>query len=101
DGEGKADRICELARTHGAALVALTIDEQGMAKTAAEKVRIARRIYDIAVGRHGLPPESLLFDALTFTIASGDEDSRRAGMETLEGIAGIKAALPGVRTLLG
>jgi len=101
DGEEKADRICALAREHGACLVALTIDEEGMAKDAARKVAVARRIHDIAVGRHGLPPEALLFDALTFTIASGDEDSRRAGVETLDGIAGIKAALPGVRTLLG
>jgi 5-methyltetrahydrofolate--homocysteine methyltransferase len=101
DGEDKADRICELAREHGACLIALTIDEQGMAKEAARKVEVARRIYDIAVGRHGLPPDALLFDALTFTIASGDEDSRKAGIATLDGIAGIKAALPGVRTLLG
>ncbi|HEY7955879.1 MAG TPA: homocysteine S-methyltransferase family protein, partial [Polyangia bacterium] len=101
DGEGKADRICELARTYGAALVALTIDEQGMAKSAARKVEVARRIHEIAVGRWGLPPEALLFDPLTFTIGSGDEESRRAGIETLDAIAGIKAALPGVRTLLG
>ena len=102
DGEGKADRIFELARTYGAALVALTIDEgEGMAKTAARKVAVAQRLHDIAVHRHGLPPEALLFDALTFTIGSGDEASRRAGVETLEGIAGIKAAMPGVRTILG
>jgi 5-methyltetrahydrofolate--homocysteine methyltransferase len=101
DGEGKADRICELARTYGAALIALTIDEQGMAKTAARKIEVARRIHDLAVKRWGLPPESLLFDPLTFTIGSGDEDSRKAGVETLEAIAGIKRSLPGVRTLLG
>src|SRR5581483_8439098 len=101
DGEGKADRICELARTYGAALVALTIDEQGMAKSAARKVEVAKRIYSIVVDRWGLPPECLLFDPLTFTIGSGDEDSRKAGIETLEGIAGIKRELPGVRTLLG
>jgi 5-methyltetrahydrofolate--homocysteine methyltransferase len=101
DGEPKADRICELARQHGAALVALTIDEQGMAKTADRKIEVARRIHDIAVNRHGLPPEALLFDALTFTIGSGDEASRDAGKQTLEGIRGIKAALPGVRTILG
>ena len=101
DGEPKADRICELARMHGAALVALTIDEKGMAKTAEAKLAVARRIYDIAVGRHGLTPESLLFDPLTFTIASGDEDSRQAGVATLDGIEAIKRHLPGVRTLLG
>jgi 5-methyltetrahydrofolate--homocysteine methyltransferase len=101
DGEPKADRICELAREFGAALVALTIDEQGMAKTADKKLAVARRIHDIAVGRHGLPPEALLFDALTFTIGSGDEASRDAGVQTLDGIAAIKAELPGVRTILG
>ncbi len=101
DGEGKADRICELAREYGAALVALTIDEDGMAKTAERKIAVAKRIFDIVVNRWGLPPDALLFDPLTFTIGSGDEDSRRAGIETLDGIAGIKRELPGVRTLLG
>jgi 5-methyltetrahydrofolate--homocysteine methyltransferase len=101
DGEGKADRICELARTYGAGLVALTIDEEGMAKTAERKLAVAKRIHDIVVGRWGLPPESLLFDPLTFTIGSGDEDSRKAGIETLDAIAAIKKELPGVRTLLG
>ncbi len=101
DGEDKADRICQLARDYGAALVALTIDEQGMAKTAERKVAVARRLYDIAVGRWGLPPSALLFDPLTFTIGSGDEDSRDAGVATLSGIRGIKEALPGVSTLLG
>jgi 5-methyltetrahydrofolate--homocysteine methyltransferase len=101
DGEPKADRICELAREYGAALVALTIDEEGMAKSADRKLMVARRIHDIVVSRHGLPPEALLFDALTFTIGSGDEASRDAGVQTLEGIARIKAELPGVRTILG
>ncbi|MSP62233.1 MAG: methionine synthase [Myxococcales bacterium] len=101
DGEPKADQICELARRYGAALVALTIDEEGMAKSAERKVAVAKRIHDIAVHRHGLPPEALLFDALTFTIGSGDEASRDAGVATLDAIAGIKAALPGVRTILG
>ncbi len=101
DGEEKADRIFSLAKRFGAALVALTIDEQGMAKEAERKIAVAKRLYDLAVGRHGLEPEALLFDALTFTIGSGDEASRRAGVDTLDGIAGIKRALPGVRTLLG
>ena len=101
DGEEKADRICQLARQYGAALVALTIDEDGMAKTAARKVEVAKRLYDIACGRWGLPPSALLFDPLTFTIGSGDEDSRDAGLQTLLGIRGIKDTLPGVSTLLG
>ncbi len=101
DGEGKADEICRLARKHGSVLVALTIDEEGMAKTWERKLEIAVRIHDIATRRHGLPSEVLLFDPLTFTIASGDEDSRDAGIQTLTAIEEIKRALPGVRTLLG
>ena len=101
DGEGKADRICELARRYGAALVALTIDEDGMAKSAERKLAVARRLHEIIVDRHGLPPDAILFDPLTFTIGSGDEDSRGAGIATLDGIAMIKRELPGTRTLLG
>ncbi len=101
DGESRADDICRLARRFGAALIALTIDEEGMAKTAERKLEVAKRIHDIVTRRHGLPSECLLFDALTFTIASGDEDSRDAGVQTLEAIRAIKAELPGVRTVLG
>ncbi|GAB4142690.1 MAG: methionine synthase [Planctomycetota bacterium] len=101
DGEGRADRLCELAREHGAMLVALTIDEEGMAKTADRKVEIAKRIRDIAVDRHGLSPGDLIFDPLTFTIGSGDDASRDAGVQTLLGIERIKREIPGVRTILG
>ncbi len=101
DGEGKADEICRLARKYGAALVALTIDEDGMAKTWERKLEVARRIHDIVTQRHGLPSDCLLFDPLTFTIGSGDEDSRDAGIQTLKGLRAIKKELPGVRTLLG
>jgi 5-methyltetrahydrofolate--homocysteine methyltransferase len=72
-----------------------------MAKTAERKVAIARRLYDIAVGRFGLDPGSILFDPLTFTIGSGDADSRDAAIQTLASIRNIKEALPGVKTLLG
>ncbi|MFQ5504936.1 MAG: homocysteine S-methyltransferase family protein, partial [Planctomycetota bacterium] len=101
DGESKADEICRLARRFGAAMVALTIDEEGMARTRDRKLEVAKRIHDIVTRRHGLPSSSLLFDPLTFTIASGDEDSRDAALQTLEGIAAIKQELPGVRTILG
>lgn len=101
DGEEKFDQIATLAKDFGAALVALTIEESGMAKKSADKLRVAKRIYDLATKRHGLPADSLLFDPLTFTIASGDEESRDAGMQTLEGITLIKKHLPGVRTILG
>lgn len=101
DGEEKFDRICELAVRYGAALIALTIDEEGMAKTAERKVAVAERIHRLAHERHGIPSEAIIYDPLTFTIGSGDEDSRRAGIETLEGIAGIKRLVPRARTILG
>ncbi|HEX5054016.1 MAG TPA: methionine synthase [Planctomycetota bacterium] len=101
DGEGKADALCRLARRYGAMFVALTIDEQGMAKTADHKLAVARRIHDIVVDRHGMNPGDLIFDPLTFTIGSGDEASRDAGLQTLKGIELIKQNMPGVRTILG
>jgi len=101
DGEDKADALCRLARRYGAMFVALTIDEEGMAKTADRKLEVAKRLYDIVVNRHGMNPGDLIFDPLTFTIGSGDEASRDAGIETLRGIELIKQHLPGVRTILG
>jgi 5-methyltetrahydrofolate--homocysteine methyltransferase len=101
DGEEKADKLCRLARRYGAAFVALTIDEEGMAKTAQRKLEVAQRLHDICVHRHGLNPGDLIFDPLTFTIGSGDEASRDAGLQTLEGIRLIKQHIPGVRTILG
>jgi 5-methyltetrahydrofolate--homocysteine methyltransferase len=101
DGEERCARILPLCRKYGAAVIALTIDEQGMAKTAAHKLAVARRIHDIAVHRYGMKPYDLIFDALTFTLGSGDEEFRRSAMETLEAIRLIKKELPGVHTLLG
>jgi len=101
DGEGRADRICALARRFGAALICLTIDEEGMAKTVARKVAIAARLHAIACERHGLRPYDLIFDPLTFTLGSGDPEFRTAGRDTLEAITLIKERLPGVRTVLG
>ncbi|HEX2233014.1 MAG TPA: vitamin B12 dependent-methionine synthase activation domain-containing protein, partial [Thermoleophilaceae bacterium] len=86
---------------HGAALIALTIDEEGMAKTADRKVEIAKRIKEIACDEHGLDPELLIFDALTFTLTTGDEEWKPSAVETIEGIRRIKAELPGVKTSLG
>ena len=82
-------------------MVALTIDQEGMAKTAQRKVAIAKRIYDLATRKYGIPPGDLMFDALTFTICTGMEPDRRLALETLEAIKLIKARLPGVHTLLG
>ncbi|NCN05533.1 MAG: methionine synthase [Spirochaetales bacterium] len=101
DGEPRADKICRLAKRYGAALIALTIDETGMAREVDHKITVAKRIYDIAVNRHGLKPSDLIYDPLTFTLGSGDESMKDAGIKTLEGIRAVKDALPGVRTVLG
>ncbi|GAB6052175.1 methionine synthase [Magnetospira thiophila] len=101
DGEEPAAARLRLARKYGAAVVALTIDEQGMAKTADEKLRIAHRLYDFAVHQHGLPAGDLLFDPLTFTICTGNEDDRKLAIETLEGIRRIRAELPECQVVLG
>jgi 5-methyltetrahydrofolate--homocysteine methyltransferase len=100
-GREKADLVAPLARAHGAALIALTIDEVGMAKTAERKVEIAKRIRDIACGEHGLDPETLIFDALTFTLTTGEAEWRPSAVETIEGIRRIKTEIPGVKTSLG
>lgn len=101
DGGRNLERVCIAARKYGAAVVALTIDESGMAMTADDKVRVARKIHDLAVGRFGLRPSDILFDPLTFTVGAGDETLRDAAVQTLAGIRRIKAALPGVFTILG
>jgi 5-methyltetrahydrofolate--homocysteine methyltransferase len=100
-GRDKLDAVVPLAKTHGAAVIALTIDEEGMAKTAERKVEIAKRIRDLACEEHGLDPELLIFDALTFTLTTGDEEWKPSGVETIEGIRRIKAEIPGVKTSLG
>src|ERR671917_2899958 len=100
-GRDKADRVIPLAKAHGAALIALTIDEVGMAKTAQRKVEIAQRIKEIACDEHGLDPELLIFDALTFTLTTGDDEWKPSAIETIEGIRRIKAEVPGVKTSLG
>jgi 5-methyltetrahydrofolate--homocysteine methyltransferase len=100
-GRDKADVVVPLAKAHGAALIALTIDEVGMAKTAERKVEIARRIKEIACDEHGLDPESLIFDLLTFTLTTGDEEWKPSAIETIEGIRRLKQELPEVKTSLG
>jgi len=101
DGEKRTSRVLPMARRYGAAVVALTIDEEGMALTADRKVAIAKRITDMAVNRYGLRPQDLIFDPLTLPISTGQEDYRTAGMETLEAVRRIKAEIPGVKTILG
>jgi 5-methyltetrahydrofolate--homocysteine methyltransferase len=97
----RLDRFLQLAREYGAAVVATCIDEEGQARTADWKLRAAKSIYDLAVGRYGIPPEDIFFDALALPLSTGMEESRRDGIETIEGIRRIKAELPGARTILG
>ncbi|HEV2262250.1 MAG TPA: methionine synthase [Candidatus Rubrimentiphilum sp.] len=100
-GRAKIDAVLPLAKEHGAAVIALTIDESGMAKTAQRKLEVAKRIYDIVVGEYRLPPGALIFDDLTFTLATGDQEYIDSAIETIEGIRLIKTELPGVLTSLG
>ncbi|CAK0767457.1 Methionine synthase [Azospirillaceae bacterium] len=101
DGEEPARQRLALAKRFGAAVVALTIDEQGMAKTPERKLEIAGRLYRLAVDEFGLPPSDLLFDPLTFTIATGNEDDRKLAIWTLDGIEKIRAAFPECQVILG
>jgi len=100
-GRAKIDAVLPLAMEHGAAVVALTIDETGMAKTAERKLEVAKRIYDIVVNEYKLPLGALIFDDLTFTLATGDDEYINSAVDTIEGIKAIKKELPGVLTSLG
>ncbi|GAA3721310.1 5-methyltetrahydrofolate--homocysteine methyltransferase [Spinactinospora alkalitolerans] len=95
------DRIASLAVEHGAALVALTIDEQGQARTADKKVEIAQRLISDLGGRYGIRESDILIDCLTFTIATGQDESRRDALETVEAIRELKRRHPDVQTTLG
>ncbi len=102
DGEGtRLDGFLSLAAEFGAAVVATCIDEEGQARTAEWKLRAARNITTLAVERYGLKATDMFIDALALPLSTGMEESRRDGIETLEGIRRIKAELPGVRTILG
>ncbi|MBY0334632.1 MAG: methionine synthase [Acetobacteraceae bacterium] len=101
DGEKAAEDRLVLAKKFGAAVIALTIDEVGMAKTAEDKLRIARRLVEFACDKHGLPQSDLLIDPLTFTIATGNEDDRKLGQWTLEGIRMIRDEFPDIQIILG
>jgi 5-methyltetrahydrofolate--homocysteine methyltransferase len=101
NGRQRIEAMLPLIKAHGAAVIALTIDEEGMAKTVDRKVDVARKIYDIAVGEYALRPEDLIFDDLTFTLATGDPEFADSAVATIEGIRRIQAELPGVLTSLG
>jgi 5-methyltetrahydrofolate--homocysteine methyltransferase len=100
-GTAVASRVFDLAKEHGSAVILLTIDEDGMAKTANRKLEIARRLYDLAVSNQKMQPEDLIFDVLTFTLATGDPLYANSAVETLNAIPMVKESLPGVLTSLG
>ena len=101
DGEERMAKVLALCKTYGAAVVALTIDEDGMAKTAQKKFDIAARIRSLVTDKYGLRDEDIIFDPLTFTLGSGDEEFRRSAIETIESIRMIKKAFPRCFTSLG
>jgi len=101
DGEKRTSKVLPMAKRYGAAVIALTIDEQGMALTAEKKIAIAKRIFDLATNKYGIHPSDLIFDALTLPISTGQEDYRTAGIETLNAVKGINQELPEVKTILG
>src|SRR5262249_53273625 len=101
DGEDAADKRLRLARRFGAAVIALTIDERGMAKEVDAKGAVAQRLYEFACVTQGLPASDLWFDPLTFTICTGNEDDRKLGLNTLDAIERIAKALPECQIILG
>ncbi len=101
DGGDNLDTICKLVKKYGACVVALTIDEDGMAMDSDKKFEIASRIYKLVTEKHTISADSLFFDPLTFTVGSGDENLLDAAVQTLDAIKRIKAELPGCHTILG
>ncbi len=101
DGERRLEAVCPMLKRYGAAVVALTIDEEGMAKTADRKLAIAERLHRTCIERYGIDERNILFDPLTFTICTGNEDDRRLGLETLDGIELIARRFPNCGILLG
>jgi len=101
NGRERIDAVLPEVKAHGAVVVALTIDEEGMAREVAHKVRVAKRIYDIALNEYGLAPEDIIFDPLTLPLTTGDPAEANTARATLEGIRRIETECPGVLTLLG
>ncbi|QES05213.1 methionine synthase [Streptomyces venezuelae] len=104
DGDGPESRfakVTRLAQEHGAALIALTIDEEGQARTAEHKVAIAERLIEDLTGNWGILESDILIDTLTFTICTGQEESRKDGIATIEAIRELKRRRPDVQTTLG
>ncbi|HVX70054.1 MAG TPA: methionine synthase [Mycobacteriales bacterium] len=104
DGDGPNSRMAKMmpiVKEHGAAVVALTIDEEGQARTAEWKVRVASRLIDDLTGNWGIEQSDIIVDCLTFPIATGQEETRRDGLETIEAIREVKRRYPDVQTTLG
>ncbi len=101
DGEPRFAKVIDLAKRYGASVVVGTIDEEGMARAAEGKFKIAKRAYAQATGELGLPASDIFFDPLALPISTGIEEDRRNALETIEGIKRIKAELPGCYTILG
>ncbi|WP_082127119.1 methionine synthase [Allosalinactinospora lopnorensis] len=104
DGDGpdsKINKVMPLVKEHGAAVVGLTIDEEGQARTCDWKVRVASRLIDELVEKWGMNVEDIIIDTLTFPIATGQDETRRDGIETLDAIREVKRRYPGVQTTLG
>src|SRR5215470_159199 len=101
DGEKRTSKVLPMAKRYGAAVIALTIDEDGMALTAEKKTAIAKRIFKLATEKYGIRPVDLIFDALTLPISTGQDEYHTAGIETLKAIRQIKQELPEVKTILG
>src|SRR5271170_2656406 len=101
DGEKRTSLVLPMAKRYGAAVIALTIDEHGMALTAEKKTAIAHRIFDLATKKYGLDGTDLIFDALTLPISTGQDEYQSAGIETLKAVERIKKELPNVKTILG
>ena len=104
DGDGPGSRITRvmpLIREHGAAVIALTIDERGQARTAEWKTEVAARLIEDLTGNWGMRVSDIIVDCLTFPIATGQEETRRDALETIEAIAAVKRRYPDVQTTLG
>jgi len=104
DGDGPTSRfarIMPLVTEHGAAVIALTIDEDGQARDAQWKLKVARRLINDLTGNWGMRVDDILIDCLTFPIATGQEETRRDGIETLNAIKALKEEFPNVQTTLG
>src|SRR4051812_18262238 len=101
DGEKRTSKVLPMAKRYGAGVIALTIDEDGMALTAEKKTAIAKRIFKLATEKYGIRPVDLIFDALTLPISTGQDEYRNAGIETLNALRRIKEELPEVKTILG